>query len=432
MDGALFRFHMTMLFLGKKYFDTHKCLLAMTFFPAIDHNLARNCVRSGPTQESHAKQKNCPLRHSARRSRLVAGLALLFSVTCGLESGLAQSVSRARQRTGEYVSLGSVAAKHGLKQMASGGKEFRFQGGGISMIGSVGSRIIIIEGARVNLSHPVAAGTEGLAISRADAGGIVEPLLAPRNVPGPRRIQTVVIDPGHGGHDTGARGRFGLEKDHALDTAKRLERLLKASGYRVVMTRSDDRFITLDQRAALASRYPNAVFISIHFNKGRASASGIETFALASPGVRSMNHHHGDRGIAGRHPGNRMDGANALLAATVHSELAKRIKTIDRGVKFARFRVLRYSTSPAILVEGGFMSHAVEGRAISQPAYRERLAQSIAEGVRLYQQRVSHGYGTAKIASRRGSGAGLLARLFGGRAHRESSASIEPEVMESN
>lgn len=169
------------------------------------------------------------------------------------------------------------------------------------------------------------------------------------------RFRTVVLDAGHGGLDRGARGVDGsYEKKYALDTAKRVERGLKRNGYRVVMTRKGDYFVPLPSRAAISNRRRGAVFVSIHYNwASNYSASGTETYYYNS---RSYP-----------------------LAANIQRELSR--VSGNRGVKRARFHVLRNNARPSALVECGFLSSAYEARKIRSGSYRQRLADAIVRGI---------------------------------------------------
>ena len=169
------------------------------------------------------------------------------------------------------------------------------------------------------------------------------------------RFRTVVLDAGHGGIDRGAKGvDNSSEKTYALDTAKRVEKGLKRAGYRVVMTRRSDYFVTLPSRVALSNRQRGAIFVSIHYNWAlRSSASGTETFYYNS---RSYP-----------------------LAANIQRELAR--FSPNRGVKRARFHVLRNNVSPAVLVECGFLSNSSDARKARSASYRQRLADAIVRGI---------------------------------------------------
>jgi N-acetylmuramoyl-L-alanine amidase len=170
------------------------------------------------------------------------------------------------------------------------------------------------------------------------------------------RFSTVVVDAGHGGIDRGAKGADSrsVEKTYALDTAKRVEKGLKARGYRVVMTRKSDYFVPLPTRAAMANRQRNAIFVSIHYNWARRSAAqGTETYYYSPKSYP--------------------------LAANIQRELGK--ISSSRGVKKARFHVLRNNARPAVLVEGGFLSNPSELRRIKSSSYRQRLADAVVRGV---------------------------------------------------
>ena len=174
-------------------------------------------------------------------------------------------------------------------------------------------------------------------------------------------FRTVVIDPGHGGHDNGGQWGRVYEKHLALDTATRLEENLKRMGYQTVMTRRSDYFISLPQRVSTANRYRNAIFVSIHFNyTWKEHVSGLETFYYNSEGQR--------------------------LAQLVQSSLVRQTRTVDRNAKFARFYVIRNSKLPSILVEGGFVSNESERNRMKSAWFREQIARGIAEGIQRYRR----------------------------------------------
>jgi N-acetylmuramoyl-L-alanine amidase len=171
----------------------------------------------------------------------------------------------------------------------------------------------------------------------------------------------VVIDPGHGGHDLG--GHYGkvYEKHLALDTAMRLEHYLKASGYRTVMTRRSDAFISLPRRVAIGNQYRNSIFVSIHYNyTWKSDVSGLETYYYSS--------------------------SSRELAAHIHAGMHKRVRASDRGVKFARYHVIRNSENPAVLVECGFVSNAQERERMKTGTFRDGIARGIAEGIARYRR----------------------------------------------
>jgi len=172
-----------------------------------------------------------------------------------------------------------------------------------------------------------------------------------------RTFTTVVVDAGHGGKDNGAFRRFGgAEKNATLDVATRLAAKLRESQFRVVMTRSNDVFIPLDERASISNRQKNAIFVSVHFNdSGRRGIRGFETY-YHSPVARP-------------------------LAYRIQQQIMTLPGAVNRGVKTANFRVLRKAAYPAVLVECGFLSNRKEGAAARSASRRDDLADKIAEAI---------------------------------------------------
>lgn len=237
---------------------------------------------------------------------------------------------------------------------------------------------------RFVLSHPVRKQGTELMISSVDMRKLVDPVLNPRYSP-QLKLRTVVIDPGHGGHDAGAVRGSVKEKDLNLAVARKLRRMLERQGYRVVMTRDGDYFLTLQQRVDIANRIPDSVFVSIHHNAGRSAASGIETFTLAPHGTTSpfaRSRRFDDLA------GNNQDSENIALATAVHSRAIRGSGAIDRGIQRARFSVLCTIRRPAILFEGGFVSNPAECRKMATDSYQTMLANSICEGIAAYDKTV--------------------------------------------
>ena len=172
-----------------------------------------------------------------------------------------------------------------------------------------------------------------------------------------RSFRTVVVDAGHGGKDNGAYRKFGgAEKIATLDVAKRLSRKLRESDLKIVMTRSTDVFIPLEQRVAIENAQKNSIFVSIHFNDSRRRGiHGFETYY---------------------HSANSFD-----LAHRIQSKLMTIPHSANRGVHSANFRVLRLAKYPAVLVECGFLSNRLEGGEARDSEYREALADRIAEAI---------------------------------------------------
>jgi N-acetylmuramoyl-L-alanine amidase len=175
-------------------------------------------------------------------------------------------------------------------------------------------------------------------------------------------FDTVILDAGHGAHDRGAAIGYVYEKHLALDTARRVEQLLKKAGLKVIMSRSRDVFIPLQDRSRLGNSRGNAIFVSIHYNYNRGgSGAGVETYYHRS--------------------------SSYTLAAYIQAYLVQRTKMTHRGVKSASFHVIRETTrNPAVLVECGFVSNPSERARMMTGEFRSRIAEGIAQGIVAYRK----------------------------------------------
>lgn len=220
-------------------------------------------------------------------------------------------------------------------------------------------------------------------VSQTDLDTVIVPLLNPADPVDQAAPFVVILDPGHGGADPGAVATNMLEKDLVLDVARRVRSRLKTiGGIEVRMTRGSDKALTLAERPEFTRRRHGSVLVSIHANKASsAQASGIETFILTAAGFPSTAD---TVPVAETHPGNRHDAASLQLGYFLQRELINQTQASDRGVKRARFEVLRQAPCPAALVEIGFLSNAAERRQLALPDYRDRLAEGIAQGIRLF------------------------------------------------
>lgn len=172
----------------------------------------------------------------------------------------------------------------------------------------------------------------------------------------------VIVDPGHGGEDSGALGLGGLqEKEVVLDVSQQVAQLLEQQGVRAVMTRGDDHFISLQGRTDMANRLHADLFVSIHANSvdNRPDVSGLETYYFSN-GLK--------------------------LASTIHQNILETVDIRDRSVRQARFYVLRNSEMPAVLVEIGFVTGSEDAAHLKNPEHRQQLAGAIARGILEYIQ----------------------------------------------
>ena len=243
-----------------------------------------------------------------------------------------------------------------------------------------------INGVNQWLAFPVQQDGNKLLVSQLDLTTVIEPRLRPELIQGFRPVTTVVLDPGHGGHDNGAPSRYGYEKDFALDVALRARKFLEARHYKVAMTRASDVFIPLEQRAAVANHLADSIFISIHFNSSSSNldARGFEIFSMAPRGAPATNDAFPRERDLRPEPGNASELQSGALAGSVYHSLLGQVPMEDRGLKYARFAVLRLCSVPAVLVECGFVSNNAESALIGTSVWRERVAEAIAEGVDNY------------------------------------------------
>src|SRR5213594_2343513 len=249
-----------------------------------------------------------------------------------------------------------------------------------------GSREAMINGARSWLCFPVIEQGGKFLVSRTDVAKTIEPLVRPHRVPNVGKVQTVVLDAGHGGHDKGQVSRYGPEKEFALDVARRLRPLLQAKGLRVIMTREGDYFVPLEVRAKIANAARDSIFVSIHFNatNDNPNATGFEIFSFTPRGAPSTS----DSAVAlssfNMQPGSEVDAQSMALSACIYHSLLGHITEYDRGIKRARFAVLRLTKVPAVLIEGGFLTERGESRLISNKDWRGKLAAAIGVGIESY------------------------------------------------
>lgn len=226
--------------------------------------------------------------------------------------------------------------------------------------------------------------------------------------PESHRIKTVVLDPGHGGKDPGAIGRrYKLkEKDINLDTAKRLKKLLKRNGLKVYMTRENDRFLSLEERAEYAARKKADLFISIHSNSSVSSRlKGFEVYYLTEKTDDSDRAEQAARNLNLKTTNGSIDRSNRTAEAIVYDMMfyenrvesrelaryiidsAKRTAHIRKNsLRSAKFHVLNNfrTDMPAVLVELGYLSHRSEEAKLKNPSYRQRMAEAVKRGILEY------------------------------------------------
>ena len=248
-----------------------------------------------------------------------------------------------------------------------------------------GRRSITVDGVSVWLQLPPRdASTNDLRdLAAADYETLLRPILLTTSLP-PAHLQ-IVLDAGHGGEDTGARSAAPeiREKDVTLDIVHRVSTRLTAAGESVILTRTHDVYVPLGERMRFAAAHHAQLFVSIHANSAPSNhcAMGAETYILPSPGfpgTAEMIH-----GLTNACPGNRYDAASALLGFAIHRNCAPQ-SAMDRGLKRARYFVLKEAPCPATLVECGFLTNTNDTSRLADATYRQKFADSIAAGILEY------------------------------------------------
>lgn len=292
----------------------------------------------------------------------------------------------------EYLDLRTVAGRFGMQlSWTDKGRALHLESEWTRVGFEIHKREMILNGLRVHLGYPVTEHRGQLFLSKSDYQHHLQPILTPQIFGTPPSIRHVVIDAGHGGKDSGARNEALdlIEKSLTLDLARRLRKHLTEAGYHVSMTRDSDIFIPLEERSRIARAKGADVFLSLHFNATeKRDVSGVETYAftpLLQPSTARADLHASDQTT---YPGNTHDPWNVLLGFYVQRSLFEGLPTTDRGLKRARFTVLRDLEMPGILIEGGFVSHPEEGRNIGSAAYREQIASAIVGGLDRYRRTV--------------------------------------------
>ncbi|MGB7769388.1 MAG: N-acetylmuramoyl-L-alanine amidase [Verrucomicrobiia bacterium] len=256
------------------------------------------------------------------------------------------------------------------------------------MVLTIGSREATWNGIEIHLGFQPQIIDGEVFVQGRDLQKNLEPLLCEPPLAVPQTRPTIVIDPGHGGANVGTHsildGRF--EKEFTLDWAKRLAPLLEQEGWQVFLTRTSDTYVTNASRVTFAEEHHADFFISLHFNSlaPDKTPSGIETYCVTPTGMPStLTRGYGDF-WSETFPNNTFDVQNLQLAIRLEGALLHATGMEDRGVCRARFmEVLRGQHCPAVLIEAGFLSNPGDARQIETPEFRQKLAQAVADALRL-------------------------------------------------
>lgn len=336
------------------------------------------------------------IRHHRAILSIFLTLCVLCCTTAPTRAQAAFKWEAVSYKGSDFITLSSLQNFYYFKKSKKG-KTITLENTKVKMIVKSGSQECRLNGVLFILSHPITAYKSDHLISRTDLVNLIDPVMRPTYIKRAKTFNTVVLDAGHGGKDPGSRGFFSHEKEYTIKIARLIRDILQKKGYRVVMTRNSDVFISLANRVNIANRYPNAIFVSIHFNSGQSKANGIETFTISPVGVPHMGR-RARAGDARAVPGNIMGSASVALATAVHSrtlmylnkkEYGNNFKIADRGIKHARFNVLTGIKIPAILLEGGFLSNRAEAGKVHSYAYQKTLASAVVRAIDVYRQSIN-------------------------------------------
>jgi N-acetylmuramoyl-L-alanine amidase len=292
----------------------------------------------------------------------------------------------------DYVRLDDWARANGYPfKWTVPKREARITTPGGSLVFQADARKIRVKGVLVWVTAPLVVKNNSIYIGSADLTGTLHPILFPPKLTSPRPIKTIVLDPGHGGRDPGNQEGRQQEKFYTLALARELSALLNKAGFKVFLTRNFDLSLDLPGRPELARRRGADLFISLHFNSadgpGSANVQGAEVYCMTPPRASSTNA-RGEGAGTGSFSGNRFDARNVLLAYQIQRALTQKAGSEDRGVKRARFAVLRAADMPAVLIEAAFMTHTGDARRIFDRTERQHLAAAIADGIADYKRLV--------------------------------------------
>ncbi len=283
----------------------------------------------------------------------------------------------------------------------------RISNGATTLLFGPEPRQLTINGVNCQLSHPTQTNERGeFLVSKTDVVKLIDPVLRPTYIARRREVKTVVIDPGHGGHDVGQQTPQVREADSTLSLARQLATQLKQRGYEVVLTREDNQYLSDQRRIDSANGAANAIFLSLHLNSGRSDYHGIETYTVApfTPAAATGNAVAGNAAVpaaspasstenkpTGAMPGNEQDAANAALAYALQASLVHTTGAQDGGCRRARYSLLSSIRCPAAIIELGYATHTEEGAALNTEEYRSTLALALANGVDAFAKAIKPG-----------------------------------------
>jgi N-acetylmuramoyl-L-alanine amidase len=338
---------------------------------------------------SHDKKPNNSKRNTMRKRNYMGTRKLtvvwlvstLLLTACSSTSAIRTITFRGQA----YVPINNIVPYYGMELSQPGSKRLQLQNKWHTLEFETNSRRCWVNGTLIWLNSPVRKIGWQWALKEPDFEKTIEPSVRPYAFLKRAGRRVVVLDPGHGGRDKGAVSpRKIYEKLLTRNIANRVRKLLEARTIKVYLTREDDRFLTLSERCKIAARRKADVFVSLHADSAGATAEGAGTFILSLPNHYSTHSYGSGTPSEKSHPGNRFDIANQALGTRIQQNLIKSTGQNDRGVKRARFQVLREAPCPAALVEMAFITNPKEERFVLTKSGQDKIARGIADGIAAY------------------------------------------------
>jgi N-acetylmuramoyl-L-alanine amidase len=294
-----------------------------------------------------------------------------------------------------YRPFSDVAARYGLKiSWVTPAQTLQAQGQYCTLEATANERIVRLNREPLALGFPILEHQGMLYLAKSDFDRNLLPLLSPAQIPSAiPSLHRIVIDPGHGGQDTGTANPAlnTNEKINTLDTGLRLADELRKRGYEVILTHTKDVYVGLPERTLIANQAKADLYISVHFNHADQDyVSGVETWILPPPGQPYTNEPRPTEADKLALPGNRFDDWNVIAGFSIERAVAKELGAVNRGVKREHLKVLGGLNMPGLLIECGFLSNPAEGRKIISADYHQKIALAIADGVDSYKATLDH------------------------------------------
>jgi N-acetylmuramoyl-L-alanine amidase len=332
----------------------------------------------------------CSARRLQASSALMKSAAIalaLFCVICGFSAETRSArVEKVSLSSKEYVRLDQWAKANSLQLKWLAKNEILVSNAATRLHFTTESRRMLLNGVMVLMSESVRNQNGLPLIASIDLNTAIHPVLFPPKNRPQQKLKHICIDAGHGGKDPGEMAGREQEKKYTLLLAQELGAQLRKLGYTVSFTRATDTFIDLPVRPDLARRRGADLFLSLHFNSATTSDSrGVEVYCMTPQRASSTNARR-EGGNSGAYAGNLSNAKNMLLAYQLDRAIVRGTGAEDRGVKRARYWVLRDAEMPAVLMEGGFMTNPSEARRIFSATWRQQLARSIVTGVENYRK----------------------------------------------